>query len=381
MIVTPLASRSTRSLRDALLAHGWDAATAADTAGGMETATFHCRPLGEEALPALVRTAGRLGLEVVTGADWAVISGARSRLSSFARPWTLPPELAELSLAVAAALPAELPSTWQTAAGPLPLERGVLIGVLAAQGEDPAALDALRREAERHLAGGAEVLDVSAGGRRPRRGATVSSATERAWMVAAVTVLRASWPGVALAAHTAESTVAAAALDAGAAIVNDPSGLAHDPAMAPLAAARGAGVIVLPASSPEGSAEPPGDAGTVVGEVLAALRRSLAIADRGGVSPDRIVVDPGFGLGRPAAANWALLRGLGGLRALGRPLCAGLSRKRFLGSFGESPGPEADPAAAAAGVLAWERGARLFRVHDAAVHREALRVASATGDA
>lgn len=381
MIVTPLASRSTRSLRDALLAHGWDPASAAETAAGMETAAFHCRPLAEEALPALVQTAGRLGLEVVTGPDWAVLTGARSRLSSFARPWTLPPELSALSLALAAALPTELPTSWRTATGVMPLGGGVIIGVLAAAGSEGESLASLAQEAQRLIEGGAAILDLSAGGRRPGQDATALAATEREWMAAGVAALRHRWPDVPLAAHTAESTVAAAALEAGAAIVNDPSGLSHDPAMAPLVAERGAGLILLPVRGGDAQAAAAVRSQGVVGEVLEALRAGLRLADAAGVAPDQIVVDPGFGFGRHAADNWALLRDLAGLRALGRPLCAGPSRKRFLSPATGTAGPDTDLAAAAASVLAWERGARLFRVHDAVLHREALRVASAAGDA
>ncbi|MCL4866401.1 MAG: hypothetical protein KJZ47_10930 [Gemmatimonadales bacterium] len=105
MIVAPLAdSRSARSLCEVLLAHGWDDERARETATGMEAAAFHGQQLSPEVLQSLVVTAGRLGLEVITGEDWALLSGARSRLTALARPWSVPPELSAFSLALAEAL-------------------------------------------------------------------------------------------------------------------------------------------------------------------------------------------------------------------------------------------------------------------------------------
>ena len=108
MIVAPLAgSRSAQNLCDILLAHGWDDERARETATGMEAAAFHGQHLPVAVLQSLVVTAGRLGLEVITGDDWALLSGARSRLTALARPWSVPPELSEFSLALAEALRTE----------------------------------------------------------------------------------------------------------------------------------------------------------------------------------------------------------------------------------------------------------------------------------
>jgi len=97
-------SRSALTLRAVLLCHGWEETRALETATGMESAAFHGQGLGSEVLQASVVTAGRLGLEVVTGDDWFLLSGARSRLTALARPWTVPPALSELALALAEAL-------------------------------------------------------------------------------------------------------------------------------------------------------------------------------------------------------------------------------------------------------------------------------------
>lgn len=104
MTITPLAGHSAVALAAHLRTHGVEAERAEETAAGMVAVAFHCQPLSSEALEALVITAGRVGLEVVTGDDWAVIAGARSRLAVFARPWSLDPALLEVAVALAGAL-------------------------------------------------------------------------------------------------------------------------------------------------------------------------------------------------------------------------------------------------------------------------------------
>ena len=91
MTVTPLALHSPRAVGDTLRAHGWDDGQAAAAAGGIHPLAFHLTGLDQDALLALVRLSGTLGLEVLTGDGWAVLSGSRSRLSAFARPWLVPP--------------------------------------------------------------------------------------------------------------------------------------------------------------------------------------------------------------------------------------------------------------------------------------------------
>lgn len=104
MIVAPLTSPSASRLRDVLLGHGWEEERARETAAGIEAAAFHCQSLDAATLQSLVVSAGKLGLEVVTGGDWALLSGAHSRLTALARPWTVPPELTEFATALGEAL-------------------------------------------------------------------------------------------------------------------------------------------------------------------------------------------------------------------------------------------------------------------------------------
>jgi hypothetical protein len=110
--VTPLALHSPRAVGDTLRAHGWDDGQAAAAAGGIHPLAFHLTGLDQDALLALVRLSGRLGLEVLTGDGWAVLSGSRSRLSAFARPWLVPPVLSQVAVDVGLAMPAEPPPVW-----------------------------------------------------------------------------------------------------------------------------------------------------------------------------------------------------------------------------------------------------------------------------
>src|SRR5690606_39087187 len=187
-------------------------------------------------------------------------------------------------------------------------------------------------------------------------------------------------PGVPVSVDTVKAAVARAALDAGAAIVNDVSAFRLDPAMAGVVAATGAGVILMHSRGSVSTmarldhAEYAPDVVTGVrDELAAALDRAL----ESGIAAERVVLDPGFGFAKTADQNLALLDGLEALRPLGRALLVGPSRKRFLGSVTGREVAERDVATAAACVLAWERGARLFRVHQVGVTRDALAVAHA----
>ncbi|HEU5323844.1 MAG TPA: dihydropteroate synthase, partial [Methylomirabilota bacterium] len=117
--------------------------------------------------------------------------------------------------------------------------------------------------------------------------------------------------------------------------------------------------------------------GDPVGGVLHELRAALERAETGGVEPHRVVVDPGLGFSKTPEQSLAVLDGLAALTALGRPILVGPSRKRFLGHATGRDASDRDRATAAACVLAWERGARLFRVHEPAAVRDALALAAA----
>src|SRR5712692_5929557 len=180
---------------------------------------------------------------------------------------------------------------------------------------------------------------------------------------------------------TRKAAVARAALAAGALVVNDVSGLSFDPELAAVAAAAGAGVIVMHMRGTPDTMDSLAVYRHVAADVAAELAQAAARAETAGVARERIVVDPGFGFAKTPEQNFRLLDELATVVAVGYPVAVGPSRKRFLGAATGRPVEDRDRATAVACALAWERGARLFRVHEAALANEALRVASATTSA
>ena len=390
MNVTPLALHSPRALRDTLRAHGWDDGQAAAAASGIHPFAFHLTGLDQEALEALVRHAGGLGLEVVTGQDWAVLAGSRSRLSAFARPWLVPPALTQLALDVGLAMPAESAPVWQTARGPVALDRPVILGILNvtpdsfSDGGRYAGVDAALARADVLLEGGAAMLDIGGESTRPGRTESVPVEVELERVLPVVEALVRRHPELPLTIDTVKADVARAALGAGAAAVNDVSALRLDPDLARVVAEAKAGLVLMHSRGPilEIASYTHATYGDVVGEVVAELRAALGVAAAAGVSPEATAVDPGFGFSKTVEQNILLFDQLDALQALGRPVLVGPSRKRFLGAVTGQPLEALDArdrATATACALAWERGARLFRVHDAAAARDALTLAQAVG--
>jgi dihydropteroate synthase len=230
----------------------------------------------------------------------------------------------------------------------------------------------------RLLAEGADLLDV--GGESARPGAPeVDAAEELRRVIPVIERLRERGLGP-VSVDTRRPEVARAALRAGAGLVNDVRGLSA-PGMAELVAEAGVPAVLMH------SRGTPADMGSravyrdVVGEVAAELEASLARAVRAGVRPEQILLDPGIGFAKTAQQSLALLAGLPRLRALGRPLLVGPSRKSFIGAVTGAPAGERLPgtlAAVAACVLA---GVEWLRVHDVAAARQAARVAAAIRDA
>jgi hypothetical protein len=119
VIVTPLPGRPIGAIRDALLSHGWEGVLAAETAAGLEACAFHLTALSPDQLEALLQVAPRFGLELLTGDDWALLAGGRSRFSAMARSWTLPEPLRPLAAPIGLGLPADAPTLWLVGDGPL----------------------------------------------------------------------------------------------------------------------------------------------------------------------------------------------------------------------------------------------------------------------
>jgi dihydropteroate synthase len=203
-------------------------------------------------------------------------------------------------------------------------------------------------------------------------------------------VLAADWtparPQVSI--DTSKATVARAALQAGASLVNDVSAFRADPDMAGLVAESGCECCLMHMLGEPRTMQKDPSYGDVVDDVKAFLEERLTFAVREGVSERRVLLDPGIGFGKTVEHNLELLRRLKELLSLGRPIVIGTSRKSFLGAI--TVGTPGAPGSSALGVrdrlggtvasnvLALERGASVFRVHDVAPVREALAVAAAT---
>lgn len=235
--------------------------------------------------------------------------------------------------------------------------------------------DRLLHAARRMAEAGAAWLDVGAMSTAPYLEARIPEAQEADRLYWAVGLL-ASKLDVPVCADTARTLAARAALESGARLLNDVSGLA-DPGMAPLAAEAGVGLVLM--ASPSAAVH----AGDPVDTVRAALAGSLAKARAAGVRDDRILVDPGIGFFRDAAIAWSdwdcrVLAGLPALRAFGRPLYVGVSRKSFIGAVAGVPhAADRLPGGLAATAAAVLGGAHVIRTHDVAETVQAVRVAQA----
>jgi dihydropteroate synthase len=176
---------------------------------------------------------------------------------------------------------------------------------------------------------------------------------------------------------TWKGEVARGALAAGAEIINDISGFGFDPVMAQVAAASGAGVVLMHTRGTPDRMQSHTDYEDLLGDVVAGLRCSLDSAVSAGVERERIVIDPGIGFAKDAAANLEILRRLREFTSLGLPLLVGTSRKSFIGkTLGRTTG-ERMVGTAATVALAVANGADILRVHDVRAMREAADMAYA----
>jgi dihydropteroate synthase len=224
------------------------------------------------------------------------------------------------------------------------------------------------------LAQGADILDV--GGESTRPGAEPVGEDEELRRVLPVV------EGLAdaqISIDTSKAAVAAAALAAGATLVNDVTALRGDPNMAGVVAQSGADCCLMHMLGEPRTMQREPHYEDVVDDVRAFLEERLAFAVREGIAEQRILLDPGIGFGKTVDHNLELLRRLDELCALGRPVLIGTSRKGFLGRVLADAGPgERLSGTLATNVIAYQRGARVFRVHDVAPVRAALTVAAAT---
>jgi dihydropteroate synthase len=224
--------------------------------------------------------------------------------------------------------------------------------------------------ARRLVAEGADILDIGAESTRPYGGAVAVSGDEEMRrlepILPAVLAL-----GLPVSIDTMKASVAAWALDAGAAIANDVWGLQRDPEMAREVAARGVPVIVMHNRE---AADPAID---IMADIAAFFSRSLAIAERAGIARDKIVLDPGIGFGKTPEQSIIALARLRELKSFGLPLLVGASRKRFIDSVSPAPPDRRIGGSIASHLIAAASGAAIVRVHDVAETVQALKVAAA----
>ena len=240
--------------------------------------------------------------------------------------------------------------------------------------EDPVAavLHARRLASE-----GAHILDI--GGESTRPGADpVPVAEELRRVVGVIERIAGLGLPVQISIDTMKLPVAAAALDAGASYVNDVTAFRHDPRLAGLVADRATDCCLMHMLGEPRTmqAEPRYD--DVVSEVKAFLEERMRFAVAEGVAEERIHLDPGIGFGKTIEHNLELLRRIDEIAALGRPVVVGTSRKSFIGRITGRDVTERVHGTVATCVLALERGARVFRVHDVAAVADALAVTAAT---
>jgi dihydropteroate synthase len=275
------------------------------------------------------------------------------------------------------------------------VNRATVAGVSVGDGLDVAVVGALNVSPESFYSGsvvvdadrllgvalamaraGAAWLDVGAMSTAPYLEARIPAAQEADRLHWAVDLLTTKLD-LPVSADTSRSLPARAALEAGARLINDVTGLTSDPAVARLAAEAGAGVVLT--ASPLAAA--PGE--DPISTVRVALTRSLALARAAGIPDDHILVDPGIGFFRGGNVPWPdwdcrVLAGLPALHALGRPLYVGVSRKSFIGALAGVDDPaERLPGTLAATASAVLGGAHVIRAHDVAEAQQAIRVAQA----
>jgi dihydropteroate synthase len=225
---------------------------------------------------------------------------------------------------------------------------------------------------------GASILDV--GGESTRPGAApVAEAEELRRVIPVIEGLIAAGSRAQISIDTSKSGVAVRALEAGAGLVNDVTALRGDPKMAGVIADAGADCCLMHMLGEPRTMQRDPRYDDVVSDIKAFLEERTSFAVRAGIPLERIVLDPGIGFGKTVEHNLELLRRLDELVALGRPVVIGTSRKSFLGKLTGRDAPDDRVAATVAtNVLAYERGARIFRVHDVAPVHDALTVTAAT---
>lgn len=274
---------------------------------------------------------------------------------------------------------------WHHATSTLSLSKPRILGIVNvtpdsfSDGGRLRSLDDARRHIARLVEEGADVVDIGGESTRPQGAVAIAADEELRRVMPVIEAAIADHPGVPVSIDTVKARVAREAMAAGASIINDVSGFRLDPVMPETCASTHAGVVLMHSRGDVADmatftharygADP-------VGEIVTELRASVDRATRAGIARERIVVDPGIGFAKRGEHSLRVLRELGRIASLDLPVLVGVSRKRFIGEItGVTVAAERVAGTIGANVAALINGARLFRVHDVRVNREALDVA------
>ena len=273
---------------------------------------------------------------------------------------------------------------WRVRSREIVIDRPLIMGILNVTPDSfsdggcyESLPDAVAR-AEQMASQGAAVIDVGGESTRPQGATNVSASEEIGRVVPVIRALRTSMPDLALSIDTTKSDVAAAAIDAGVDIVNDVSGFRLDARLGEIVARAAVGVVLMHSRGgvSEMGTYQHAQYGDVVDDVLHEIEASIGVAEHLGIDRSAIVVDPGIGFAKRSEHSLRVLAKLARVVALGFPVLVGVSRKRFVGELsGVERASDRIAGTVGANVAALMNGARLFRVHDVALNREALDVA------
>jgi dihydropteroate synthase len=279
---------------------------------------------------------------------------------------------------------------WHHASGTLTLDKPRIFGIVNvtpdsfSDGGRLTSVDDARRLIDRLLAEGADAIDVGGESTRPQGAIPVTADEELRRIVPVIEAALADHPAILISVDTVKSRVAAECAAAGASIVNDVSAFRLDPDMGAVCARTRVGVVLMHSRGDVADMATFAHASygdDPVQEIVAELTAAVERATADEIPRERVVLDPGIGFSKRSAQSIGVLRELGRVAAIGRPVMVGVSRKRFIGELTGVATP-ADRVAGSVGanVAALDRGARVFRVHDVRPNREALDVAWAILD-
>ena len=233
-------------------------------------------------------------------------------------------------------------------------------------------------QVQKMVAEGADIIDI--GGESTRPGAAYVSEEEEIERIGPIINAVGASTIVPISIDTRKASVAKVALSCGASMVNDVSALQDDPRMAEIIREFGSAVVLMHRQGHSATMQKAPYYKDVVGEVKTFLSQRIAMARSIGISPDRIIVDPGIGFGKTCMHNLEILANIGEFLELEQPLMIGLSRKAFVGELTGKPVTDLEMGNAAAVATAVWQGAQIFRVHDVAAMKDVIRVAQALRD-